>query len=70
MENKSGADEQKEIQPKSELRKNRDWIKKHQALYRGWWIALRDGELMATGVSLKEVEEKLNGERCFITKIF
>ncbi|NER38268.1 MAG: hypothetical protein F6J93_30655 [Oscillatoria sp. SIO1A7] len=38
-----------------EVRANREWIEQNQAEYRGHWVAIKNGELLATGKSHDEV---------------
>lgn len=38
------------------LRANREWLKQHRTEFRGQWIALQNGELLASG-SLEEVSK-------------
>lgn len=37
------------------VRKNTQWLKKHQTEYQGQWIALNEGILLGTGESLVEL---------------
>jgi hypothetical protein len=41
------------------LRANRDWLVTHANEYRGRWIALRGGELLASALSLKEIIDQV-----------
>lgn len=45
----------KTLPPNPTLNANREWLKSHRAEYRGSWIALRNGELLATATSLDEL---------------
>lgn len=41
------------------LRANREWLKSHRTEYRGQWVALRNGELLATATSLNELTRRV-----------
>ena len=38
-----------------EVRANREWMKENRARYRGQWVAIKNGQLLATGNSHDEV---------------
>ena len=42
------------------LKANREWLKEHRIAYRGQWIALKEGELLATGSSLDDLRSKIS----------
>jgi len=55
------------------LKKNNTWLKHHHNEYQGSWVALRDGELLASGNSFKEVRNQvglLKNQRILITKVY
>ena len=43
-----------------DLRKNYEWIKNHRHEYRGRWVALQHGELLADAASSRELVQQLN----------
>lgn len=45
--------------PNPTLKANREWLAANRDAYRGQWIALRNGELLATGASMEEVERQI-----------
>jgi hypothetical protein len=45
----------KTLPPNPTLKANREWLKLHRSEYRGQWIAVRNGELLATATSLEEL---------------
>jgi hypothetical protein len=45
--------------PNPTLKANREWLKLHRAEHRGEWIALRNGELLATGSSLEDLTRRV-----------
>lgn len=44
------------LPPTEGLKASRQWLREHTSEYRGRWVAVRDGELMAVGTSMKELE--------------
>jgi hypothetical protein len=53
--------------------KNNHWLKQHHDDYGGLWVALRDGELLAEGMSFKEVKQQvgaLKNSRILVTKVY
>ena len=42
---------------------NREWIKQNRMQYRGRWIALKDGQLLADGKNIDEISEQLGDLR-------
>lgn len=50
-----------------EVNANRDpffnWLKKNKAQYRGSWVALQNGELLAVGNTREEIIAKLSDEK-------
>jgi hypothetical protein len=53
--------------------KNNLWLKQHHDDYGGLWVALRDGELLAEGMSFKEVKQQvgvLKNSRILVTKVY
>jgi hypothetical protein len=43
------------LPPTADIEANRGWLKEHSAQYAGRWVALRAGELLATGSSANQV---------------
>jgi hypothetical protein len=43
----------------STLEANREWLKENRAIYRGQWIALRDGTLIGVGSSLEDLTSRI-----------
>jgi hypothetical protein len=62
---------QRNLPPDPSIRANRDWIRIHSAQYRGQWVALRSGELLATASSLHVLTHQLGISRDILfTKVF
>lgn len=47
------------LPPNSTLKANREWLKSHRSEYRGQWIALRNGQLLATAASLEDLTNQV-----------
>jgi hypothetical protein len=47
------------LPPNPTLKANREWLKLHRSEYRGQWIGIRNGELLATATSLEELIERV-----------
>jgi hypothetical protein len=61
----------RELSLRSDVRNNRDWIKQHGNDYRGKWIALRNGQLLATADSFDALADQFSDPRgVLLTKIF
>lgn len=45
--------------PNQDVQADIDWIKNHRAEYRGCWVALKNGKLLASGKNLDEIVEKI-----------
>jgi len=53
------------------IRKNRDWMMEHGIEYRGRWVALRAGFLLATASSMKELSEQVENKKgVLLTKVY
>lgn len=51
--------------------KNQQWIKTHRQEYKGRWVALRDGELLADSNSVDELIKQVNSSKnTLLTVIF
>lgn len=48
-------------QPNAGVRANRDWMMAYGTHYRGQWVALREGQLLAVGDSLDSVIAQIGG---------
>jgi hypothetical protein len=58
------------LPPVSSLKANREWIRAHSAGYRGQWIALREGKLVASAPTAGELKAQIeNLEGFLITRI-
>jgi hypothetical protein len=52
-------------------RNNREWLKTHAGEYTGQWVALRDGHLIGTADSLRELTEKVGDTtRTLLTRAY
>jgi hypothetical protein len=59
-----------DLPPDKSLRANRDWLKEHAAQYKGRWVALRNGLLIASGAKLKDVASEVGDLRTvFVTRV-
>ena len=57
--------------PDTSWRANREWLQAHRSKYRGQWVALRNGELLATAKSGRELfTEITDREGILITTVF
>jgi len=54
----------------SGLRKNRDWLRSFGENYRGRWVALRNGELIGSAFSLRELKEAIEDtDEIFLARV-
>lgn len=54
----------------SSLTANRHWMQAHAAKYRGQWVALKDGELVASALTVYELKARVEDlKEYFITKV-
>lgn len=61
----------RDLPPRPDLRANRDWIMSQSNAYRGKWVALRNGELLATADSFDALADQVgNPSGILLTKIF
>lgn len=59
-----------EIPQQPGTRANQEWLRAHSAEHGGSWVALRDGELVASARSLREVREAAtDSPGLFITRV-
>lgn len=42
-----------------EVRANREWMKENRARYRGQWVAIKNGQFLASGKNLDEIVEQV-----------
>ncbi|HLO48065.1 MAG TPA: hypothetical protein VK211_06545 [Kamptonema sp.] len=52
---------------------NQEWIKQNRMQYRGNWVALKDGKLLAIGKNVDELAEQVGDikeQRIFVTAIY
>ena len=62
---------QRNLSPRPDLRANRDWLMRHGDLYRGQWVALRNGELLGSAPSLQTLVAKIGDTKSIlVTKVF
>jgi hypothetical protein len=62
---------QRNLPPRPDLRANRDWLMRHGDLYRGQWVALRNGELLGSAPSLQTLVAKIGDTKSIlVTKVF
>lgn len=61
----------KKSEHRTDILKNQQWIKDHRQEYRGRWVALQDGELLADADSAKELLQKVAPtENTLLTAIY
>ena len=61
----------KKSEHRTDILKNQQWIKNHRQEYRGRWVALQDGELLADAGSAKELLQKITPtENTLLTAIY
>ena len=59
-------------QPVPDVKANQAWIKAHREAYRRQWVALRNGELMATGQTFPDLLAKvgdIRGKGILVTQV-
>lgn len=49
--------------PRPDIRADRDWIQLHRPEYRGKWVALRNGELLATAETVDALVDEVGNVR-------
>lgn len=60
-----------DLPPDPTLRTNRDWLKTHGDVFKGQWVALRDGQLLGSAASLKALAAQLGDTTdILLTKVF
>lgn len=60
----------KNLPPDPSLRANREWLKLHKKEYQGYWVALRDGTLIAHAVTLSQLRAQIGrAEDTLVTKV-
>jgi hypothetical protein len=62
---------QRNLPPRPDLRTNHDWMKRQGPAYRGQWVALRDGQLLATADTFDALAQKVSDrQHVLLTRIF
>lgn len=59
--------------PSRDVRADREWLKQNRAEYRGRWVAIKNGQLLAVGNSYDEVRAQVGPVKntgILITKIY
>jgi len=60
-----------DIPPAPSLQANQEWLRVHGGEYRGQWVALRDGILLATAATVRQLRAYLEStDGVLITKVF
>ena len=60
-----------DIPPTPSLQANQEWLRVHGGEYRGQWVALRDGILLATAATTRQLRAYLEStDGVLITKVF
>jgi hypothetical protein len=55
---------------RASLARNMDWVRSSSDAFKGRWVALRDGQLVAHGTSVREVQQQVGSLRgLFVTRI-
>jgi hypothetical protein len=58
------------LSPVPSLKANREWMQAHAAEYRGQWVALREGKLVARAPTARELKAQVEcGKGVLITKV-
>jgi len=60
-----------DLPPQPDVLLDHEWIKAHSEEYRGRWIALRRGELVAAALTGSELRRKLGSAKgLFVTRLY
>ena len=60
-----------DIPPTPSVRANRAWLRDHGHEYKGQWVALQEGTLLAVGATAREVWDRLEStDSVMLTKVF
>ena len=60
----------KNLPPDPSLRANREWLRLHKKEYQGYWVALRDGTLIAHALTLSQLRAQIGrAEDTLVTKV-
>jgi hypothetical protein len=60
-----------DIPPTPSVRANQAWLRDHAHEYKGQWVALQEGTLLAVGAAAREVWERLEStDGVMLTKVF
>lgn len=58
-----------EAASRSDLRANRDWLQTHRGEYQGKWVAIKNGNLLGTALSLSELRNQIqDNEEVFFSR--
>ena len=58
------------LPPDSSVRANLEWMRAHAAGYRGRWVALKDGALLASAPTARELRDRLpTTDGLFLTRV-
>ena len=58
------------LPPDPSVRANLEWMRTHAVEYRGQWVALKDGVLLATAPTARELKDKLpTTDGLFLTRV-
>jgi hypothetical protein len=59
------------LPPVPSVRANQDWLRTHAGEYKGQWVALQDGALLAVAATASELKAHLeNKDHILVTKVF
>jgi hypothetical protein len=59
-----------ELPSGASLSKNRDWLQNYRAMYRGQWVALKDGELVGVASTLQDLRDQIGRTKeVLLTKV-
>jgi hypothetical protein len=57
--------------PNRDTQVNQDWVRQHRNQYWGQWVALNNGQLLASASSINELVEQLSDKKgVFLTAIY
>jgi hypothetical protein len=60
-----------DISPIPSVRANQVWLRDHGHEYKGQWVALREGTLLAAGATTREIWDRLGSpDGIMLTKVF
>lgn len=60
-----------DLPPRPDIAANHQWIKEHRQVFRGSWVALREGQLLAAAKSLDELTQRVSDTKgVLLTAVF